>query len=137
MNLNIKEQFVITSSQRFVLFNISLRRHSLKCIHVPFMMLMYKKHFPFPYYCRCLMLENAHVLLCMFIVSLNLSIKVNQSFSLLNLWDIEHQFIELRLISTFVQVCTYQHDFLSRNAISQWNLILINHELFGHSIQIY
>ena len=104
MNLNIKEQFVIKSTQRFVLFNISLRRHSLKCIHVPFMMLMYKKHFPFPYYCRCLMLENAHVLLCMFIVSLNLSIKVNQSFSLLNLWDIEHQFIELRLY-----VCASMH----------------------------
>ena len=50
----------IASTQCLMLFNISLRRHSHKCTHSFLMMLMYKKHFLFPWYCRGSEVKKMH-----------------------------------------------------------------------------
>ena len=50
----------IASTQCLMLFNISLRRHSHKCMPSFLMMLMYKKHFLFPWYCRGSEVKKMH-----------------------------------------------------------------------------
>ena len=50
----------IASTPCLMLFNISLRKHSHKCMHSFLMMLMYKKHFLFPWYCRGSEVKKMH-----------------------------------------------------------------------------
>ena len=58
--LTSQQQQKIASTQCLMLFNISLRRHSHKCMPSFLMMLMYKKHFLFPWYCRGSEVKKMH-----------------------------------------------------------------------------